>query len=239
MGLNELKSRLIDRRATVMGLFGMTVSIANADDKPPSSPIAHGALAENSLAQKFEGVSTELPGVDLWGPNGKRDIEEFLAGLKGRAILMPLWAEWCAPCMSEIPDFARLQQKYGNDKFSIIPVLTATRKKFTPEILGTILKDMRAGVFEPLIENHLGDRLMEKMAKISFGEAALPCNLLIAPNGKVVAREIGRLENTDDANPAKTWKETVNRTGTGAVQSRWCQPDGEAFAAAMANGFLA
>lgn len=233
-----MKTGFIDRRATVLGLAGLTVSTAYAEDKP-ASPIAHGILTENSLAQKFEGVSTEFPSVDLWGPNGNRDIGEFLAGLKGRTILMPLWAEWCAPCMSEIPDFARLQQKYGNDRFSIIPVLTATRKKFTPEILGVILKDMHAGVFEPLIENHLGDKLMDRMAKISSRERALPCNLLIAPNGHVVAREIGRLENTDDANPAKTWNEVVNRTGTGAVQSRWGQADGAAFAAAMADGFLA
>jgi thiol-disulfide isomerase/thioredoxin len=229
---------LIDRRAAVLGLASFAISTAHANDKLPS-PIAHGVLADNSLAQKFEAVTAELPGVDLWGPNGKRDIEEFLTGLKGRTILMPLWAEWCAPCMSEIPDFARLQQKYGNDKFSIVPVLTATRKKFTPEFLGKILTEMHAGIFEPLIENRLGDRLMTKMAKTSSREAALPCNLLIAPNGHVVAREIGRLENSDDNNPAKTWAETVKRTETGDVQSRWGQADGDAFAAAMANGFLA
>jgi thiol-disulfide isomerase/thioredoxin len=228
----------INRRTAVLGLTGLMMSAAYADDKQVS-PVAHGILAENSLAQKFESVNTELPSVDLWGPDGIRDIADFLADLKGRTILMPLWAEWCAPCMSEIPDFAHLQQKYGNDKFTIIPVLTATQKKFTPEILGTILKDMRAGVFQPLIENHLGNKLSERMAKISSRQTALPCNLLIGPNGRVVAREIGRLENSDDANPAKTWKDVVNRTGTGAVQSRWGQADGDAFAAAMANGFLA
>jgi thiol-disulfide isomerase/thioredoxin len=233
-----MTSGLIDRRAAVLGLAGLTVSAAYAEDKP-ASPIAHGALAENSLAQQFESASTGFPNVALWGPSGKRDIGDFLAGLKGRTILMPLWAEWCAPCMSEIPDFARLQQKYGNDKFSIIPVLTATRKNLTPEILGTIFKGMHAGVFEPLIENRLGDKLMGRMAKLSSGERALPCNLLIAPDGHVVAREIGRLGNTDDANPAKTWSEVVRRTESGAVQSRWGQADGDAFAAAMANGFLA
>jgi thiol-disulfide isomerase/thioredoxin len=229
-----MKRRLIDRRIALLGLAGSTISAAHADDKP-LSPIAHGVLAQNSLAQKFEAVTTELPRVYLWGPNGRRDIRE----LKGRTILMPLWAEWCAPCMSEIPDFARLQQKYGNEKFSIIPVLTATRKKITPEILRTILMEMHAGVFEPLLENDLGSRLMEKMARKSSGESALPCNLLIAPDGHVVAREIGRLENTDDATPAKTYEETLARVDANAVQSRWGQADGEAFAAAMADGFLA
>jgi len=229
-----MKAARIDRRAAVLGLAGLSISGAYADDKP-TSPIAHGVLAENSLAQKFEpSPESELPSVYVWGPQGTRRISD----LKGRTLLMPLWAEWCAPCMSEIPDFARLQQKYGNEKFAIIPILTATRKKFTPEILGTILKEMHAGVFEPLIENHLGDRLGSLMARRRGGSWALPCNLLIAPDGRVIAREIGRIENSDDPTPAKTYKETLSRVDANAVQSRWGQADGDAFAAAMANGFL-
>lgn len=197
------------------------------------SPIAHGVLAENSLAAKFEAVTTQLPSVSVWGPQGTRPISD----IKGRTILMPLWAEWCAPCMSELPDFARLQEKYGNDKFSIVPVLTSTQRQFTPDSLGQILKLAHCGVFEPLIENHLGRRLADRMGQLN-GETALPCNLLIAPDGRVIAREIGSLRNSDDSNPAKSYKETLERMGADAIQSRWGQADGEEFAAAMANGFL-
>ena len=216
------------------GLASLGATRAFAADGS-ASPIATGVLAQNSLAQRFESVrSSSLPDVDVWGSGGRRSISE----IKGRTILMPLWAEWCAPCMSELPDFARLQQKYGNDKFSIVPILTATQKQFTPELLATILSEMHCGVFEPLIENHLGRTLMNRMARVNGGEPALPCNLLIAPDGHVVAREIGRPPNTDDPNPAKTYNETLQRTAIGAIQSRWGQPDGEQFAQAMANGFL-
>jgi thiol-disulfide isomerase/thioredoxin len=226
---------IVNRRIAVLGLAGSAISAAHADDKPPS-PIAHGVLAQNSLALAFETPPhDELPAVDVWGPQGKRSITE----LKGRTLLMPLWAEWCAPCMSEIPDFARLQQKYGNEKFAIVPILTATQKKFTPEILGKIMKEMHADAFEPLIENRLGDRLGSLMGRRRGGSWALPCNLLIAPDGRVIAREIGRIGNSDDPAPAKTYKETLARVDANAVQSRWGQADGEAFAAAMADGFLA
>jgi thiol-disulfide isomerase/thioredoxin len=235
MGLEEMKSGLIDRRATVLGLTGLTVSAAYAGDKP-ASPIAHGVLAENSLAQAFEpSPESELPYINIWGPQGTRSISE----LKGRTIVMPLWAEWCAPCLSELPDFARLQRKYGNDKFAIIPVLTATQKKVTPQLLAGLMHALHGDVFEPLIENNLGDRLMRKMARHAGGSAALPCNLIIAPNGRVVAREIGRIGNSDDTDPAKTQKEVYSRIDADAVQSRWGQADGDAFAAALANGFLA
>ena len=228
-----MQQALIDRRTTLLGIAGL-IAPAQADDKP-KSPIAHGVLAQNSLAQVFEpSPRTSLPDISVWGPKGKREISE----LKGRTVLMPLWAEWCAPCFAELPDFARLQQKYGNDKFAIVPILTATQKKFTPEILGQVLAMSHAGVFEPLIEENLGGRLL-KMAQRAGGSSALPCNLLLAPDGRVVAREIGRVANDEDAEPAKSYKDTLLRAGNGAVQSRWGQADGEAFAAAMADGFLA
>jgi thiol-disulfide isomerase/thioredoxin len=222
----------LNRRALVGGLASLAATHSWADDK--SSPIATGILAANSLAQNFEAVTTRLPDVDVWGPKGTQDISE----LKGKTILMPLWAEWCAPCMSELPDFARLQQKYGNDKFAIIPILTDTKKKFTPELLSAIFRSMHCEVFEPLIENHLGSRLMQSMAQIKQNQTALPCNLLLAPDGHVVAREMGRIANSDDATPAKTYAETLARVDADAVQSRWGQADGDQFAKAMAEGFL-
>jgi thiol-disulfide isomerase/thioredoxin len=235
MGQDEMKSGLIDRRAAILGCAGLTVSAAYADDKP-ASPIAHGVLAENSLAQAFEpSPEKELPDLYIWGPQGTRSISE----LKGRTVVMPLWAEWCAPCLSELPDFARLQRKYGNDKFAIIPILTATQKKVTPQLLAGLMHALHGDVFEPLIEINRGDRLLRKMARREGGSVALPCNLIIAPDGRVVAREIGRIGNSDDAAPAKTQQEVYSRIDADAVQSRWGQADGEAFVAALANGFLA
>ena len=214
---------------------GLAVPPAWADDKP-ASPLAHGVLADNGLAQAFEPpVQDELPDVYVWGPDGKRSVRE----LKGRTILMPLWAEWCAPCLSELPDFARLQRKFGNDKFAIIPVLTGTQRAVNPELLAMLLRAAHAEVFEPLIENNRGKRRGEVMAKRRGGSWALPCNLIIAPDGRVVGREIGRIDNSDDDNPAKTNKEILSRIDANAVQSRWGQKEGEDFVKAMIDGFLA
>lgn len=222
-----------NRRDAVAGLGALAASPSLAEDSKPS-PIAHDALADNSLAKAFQPLDTELPSVNIWGPDGTRGIDT----LKGRTVLMPLWAEWCAPCMSELPDFARLQAKYGNYKFAIIPILTATQKKFTPASLGEILRLANCGVFTPWIENNLGNRLARVMGRRG-GSYALPCNVLIAPDGHVVAREIGAIGNSDDDAPAKTYSETLTRVSAGAVQSRWGQPDGEEFAKVMASGFLA
>jgi thiol-disulfide isomerase/thioredoxin len=221
----------ISRRTALGGLAGLVAQPVLADSEPP---VAHGILANNPLALAFTSAPEELlPDVKLQGPTGAHSTTE----LKGRTLLIPLWAEWCAPCFAELPDFARLQRKYGNDKFQIIPILSGTQKKFTVQSLAGILVAAQAGVFAPLMEDDYGDKLVSKMAR-QHGQITVPCNLLIAPDGRVVGREIGRIPNAGDAAPAKTRDEVLKRTEAGDVQSLWGQQPGEEFAAAMANGFL-
>jgi thiol-disulfide isomerase/thioredoxin len=155
---------------------------------------------------------------------------------------MPLWAEWCTPCLSEIPDFARLQAKYGNANFAIVPVLTGAQKQVTPDALTQIFAALHASVFEPLIEKKFGKRLMLAMAHRNNREVEIPCNLLIAPSGRVIAREFGMKTSDDEEAAAKAASankaDPVARAEAGETLSLWGKQPGEEFAAAMANGFL-
>jgi len=38
--------------------------------------------------------------------------EVSLNNFKGKAIILNLWATWCAPCVQEMPSLAALQEKY-------------------------------------------------------------------------------------------------------------------------------
>lgn len=222
------------RRAVLTGLAAAALVPAHADD----SPVAHGILADNSLARAFEKPPTStLPDVPLIGMDGTFSIDRW----KGRTVLMPLWAEWCAPCMSELPDFGRLQSKYANSRFTILPVLNATNKQLTPHDILQLFAVLHCEALPAVAESRLGSRLLRTMGR-QGDSYALPCNLLIAPDGRVVGREMGRI-TADDASdgtaPAKTGDpETVTRAIKGQAQSVWGKPEGEAFAAAMANGFL-
>lgn len=221
---------MFSRRIFLACAGSLAVAPARADDKPP--PVAHGVLADNPLALLFEAAPAQLPDIDVVGPNGTRGISEF----KGRTLLMPVWAEWCAPCLSEIQDFASLQKKHGNDKFAIVPILSGTRKRMTPAIVAQLFSYLHADALEPLVENHFGDRLMRTMAKNADGKITIPCNLLIAPDGHVVGREFGLSEASGIK--ADTGHQLIAQAEAGTVISQWGKPAGDEFAAAMAGGFL-
>lgn len=40
-----------------------------------------------------------------------------LSDLKGNYVLVDFWGSWCGPCLVEMPDIKRLQEKYKNARF--------------------------------------------------------------------------------------------------------------------------
>lgn len=231
------ESGALSRRAAILGVAStlVTTRFAFAED----SPIAHGVLANNALAKAFRPpYARNIPDVDIRGPNGTQKISDLI---KGRTVVMPLWAAWCPPCLSEIPDFAKLQQKFGGPTFAIIPVMTSPNRRWTSPSIAKLFGILHATAFAPLMENRFGKKLAEDMASYKGRGYALPCNLLIDPNGRVIAREIGRLpapDSHDGPAPKNGDPEIVARAESGQTQSLWGKLAGEEFAAAMASGFL-
>lgn len=45
-----------------------------------------------------------------------------LADLKGKVILVNIWATWCGPCEAEMPSLGALQSAFSKDEFEVIAV---------------------------------------------------------------------------------------------------------------------
>ena len=48
--------------------------------------------------------------------------EVSLASLRGRAVLLNVWATWCVPCIAEMPELAALHERHGKDGLVVVGV---------------------------------------------------------------------------------------------------------------------
>jgi thiol-disulfide isomerase/thioredoxin len=86
-----------------------------------------------------------------------------LADLEGKAVLLNLWATWCAPCRAEMPALDRLEREEGSEDFEVVAVNLDTGgaekpRRFLAETGVTALapyRDASLGVFNALKERGL------------------------------------------------------------------------------------
>ena len=219
----------IDRRAALAGLAAATAGGAEAQSLSPSA-FARSPLAANPLAQRFQPAPRGmlLPDVPLEAHDGERRF----SGYRGRTLLVSLWAEWCAPCLVEMPDFAALQQRHGNRRFEILPVLTGSRRRLDPNGAARLMARLDARAFEPVVEEASGDRLLKSLTFGGAGGArpSLPCNLLVDSRGRICARQFGAMT-------LPLLRRTRAETGRDAA-SLWASEHGHQFVAALAAGLI-
>lgn len=94
-----------------------------------------------------------------------------LAELKGRVILVNLWATWCPPCVAEMPDLDRLQGQLGGTDFQVVAVSLDRGGKAMVERWNT-----QAGIKHLTIHN---------ANPADFPGALLPTSILLDKQGRV------------------------------------------------------
>ncbi|HEX6864347.1 MAG TPA: redoxin domain-containing protein, partial [Thermoanaerobaculia bacterium] len=83
--------------------------------------LANGAQRINGL------IGQQTP--DLAFHRVDSDKELRLHQFKGRVVLLNLWATWCAPCVQELPELAKLQQIYGERGLIVITLSQEERNE--------------------------------------------------------------------------------------------------------------
>nr|WP_315419130.1 TlpA disulfide reductase family protein [uncultured Pedobacter sp.] len=104
-----------------------------------------------------------------------------LSSLKGKYVLVDFWASWCAPCREENPTVLKAYKKFKDRNFEIISVSLDDKKE-------PWLKAIEA---DGLPWIHVSDLKGWKNAVARlYGITSVPQNLLLDPNGKIVAKNL-------------------------------------------------
>jgi thiol-disulfide isomerase/thioredoxin len=120
----------------------------------------------------------ELPPLRFATASGRRLT---LADFRGEAVLLNLWATWCAPCRQEMPTLDRLQRQLGGKGFQVV-ALSIDRLG-----IGAV-----APFYKKLGLGSLGiylDPSGEAAAALDL--PGLPTSFLIDAEGREIARKVG------------------------------------------------
>jgi thiol-disulfide isomerase/thioredoxin len=111
-------------------LYGATPSVAQECRavEPVSARLA--PLAQGQLAAVVVERPRLPPEVSFNGPDGK---PVTLGALKGKTVLVNLWATWCVPCREEMPALDKLQAELGGPRFEVVAINVDTRNADKPK----------------------------------------------------------------------------------------------------------
>ena len=138
-------------------------------------------IVVGSQAPEFEARAVD-------GSNALRTMEQY----RGKVVVLNIWATWCAPCIYEMPSFARLRTAVPDSGLAIVAVSI-------DEMVGA---DSVAAFTKSLGVNF--DVLLDSTNKIArdYQVTGYPETFVIARDGTIRKKWIGPLEWDSPANVA-------------------------------------
>ena len=127
--------------------------------------------------ESYTKVGGQLPQFSVTALDGKRfDTAE----LKGKIIVLNLWATWCGPCKDEMP---RLEKEIWKNANPSDVAMIAIAREETNEKIGPFRKDN--GYTFPMAADP--DRRVFKL----FASAGIPRTYIVGRDGRILFQSIG------------------------------------------------
>ncbi|MBC8125057.1 MAG: TlpA family protein disulfide reductase, partial [Candidatus Kapabacteria bacterium] len=99
--------------------------------------------------------------------------------LRGKYVLIDLWATWCGPCVADMPVMERVWKRYGGSKLEIISVsLDADTNSIAM---------FRQKRFAMAWKHVFSSGLWQSAAAELFEVSGIPKPILVDPEGHIVA----------------------------------------------------
>ncbi|MBU1374416.1 MAG: TlpA family protein disulfide reductase [Alphaproteobacteria bacterium] len=167
----------------LVGAAAAVYIIGSASTKPtPPAPSAVATASTFASKLTTPTAPTASPDYTFYDAEGKA---MKIADLKGKVVVMNIWATWCGPCVTEMPTLAKLQAAYAGKPVEVVTVSIDSESSAA-----------KARIFiaqhAPLKFYH--DREMKLPFKLSPPAPGAPTTVIYGKDGLEVARVAGEAD---------------------------------------------
>lgn len=159
-------------------LVGLAAVMMLTGNDRVATPSGAGATGAPGPAAAEGAVADTLPLARLAGFGGEGPVE--IADYRGTPVLVNFWATWCPPCVDEMPAVQAVHEDVGQ-RVAFLGV----NVRDAPANAEALAKEL--GISYDLAVDAEGDYYRE------VGARGMPTTLLVAPDGRIVARHTGPL----------------------------------------------
>jgi peroxiredoxin len=163
-------------------------------DKPVSVPKTPSIGCSTKWIYKAAGRKQELAAIEAQPVDVKPASMDDLKALRKNAgeklILVDFWATWCSPCVEEFPKLETMYRMYGHRAFDMVTV-------------SVNYPDEKTSVLAALNKQHATSQNLMMGSTDIYAElagfdsewnAAVPYTMLVRPDGDVVYKQQGQID---------------------------------------------
>lgn len=157
----------IEQQKVLLGKFGNWLKSTNTVQRISKKIEAQEKTAEGMPYINITGTDAEGKTIAL---------SDFIG--KGNYVLMDMWASWCGPCKGEIPNLARLHNKYKDKGLTVIGLFVWDNQENLKKAMDS------EGVTWPQIFDK------ENKSTQMYGVDGIPHIILFSPDGTILKRNL-------------------------------------------------
>lgn len=167
--------RIVSTLLALVLLLSLGLSSCNSGEQPatttttPAKPNIAGPTLPPNVLQ-----------AELRSANGN-PIK--LSDYAGKVLIVNLWATWCGPCRSEIPELVKLHQEFQSQGLEIVGLSTENPDASAEQV--------REFVKAFKMDYPVGWATQEVAVTLMRGNGNIPQSFLVARDGRIVKRFIG------------------------------------------------
>jgi thiol-disulfide isomerase/thioredoxin len=141
------------------------------------------ADARQSL-EKWDQEPVELKPLDEAG------VSKLVQNDTDKLLVINVWASWCGPCVTELPEFVTMNRMYRRRDFELVTISIDEPEQKVAALKLLRAKHVAATNYISTVSNR--DKFADLLDKDWAGP--MPYTLLVAPGGKIIYRKSNQIE---------------------------------------------